>query len=366
MEKAKVNGIQLFAMMFMFNLGTAVVVSYGIEAKKDAWLAILLGMSLGVGLFFIYYRLFCHYPKLPITGYARKILGNYLGWIIGLFYVLYFLQIATRQVRDFSELLVSSTMTNTPLLAIQISFVLVICYVLYQGVEVLARTAEVFIIILFLLGIAGNFFILVSGNFELHNLRPFLESGWKPIVSTAVLESAHFPFGEMVVFTMLLPYLNKSGSVKKVWMSALLLSGLTLSWTASLNIAVLGVDVMERTTFPTLATIGKVNLLEFIQRLDAIVVFTMLITVFFKGSLFMYGAVIGIVDLFKLKNHQQILLPVGGIIIFSAMTIATNFSGYMAEGKEGLRPLVFVAFLYFPIIMLVVSSIQKRFKQEKN
>jgi spore germination protein KB len=41
----------------------------------------------------------------------------------------------------------------------------------------------------------------------------------------------------------------------------------------------------------------------------------------------MYAAVIGIVDLFKLKNHQEILFPVGGIIIISAMMIATNFPG---------------------------------------
>ena len=363
MEKAKVNGFQLFAMMFMFNLGTSVVVNYGVGAKKDAWLAIIIGMSAGFVLFFIYYRLFCLYPKLPITGYAREILGKYVGWIIGLFYVLYFIHITTRQVRDFSELLVASTMTKTPLLAIQISFVLVICYVLYQGVEVLGRTAEVFIVILILLGLAGNFFVLVSGNFELHNLRPFLENGWKPILSTAFQEVTHWPFGEMVVFSMLLPYLNKSGTVKKVWMFALLFSGLALSWTASLNIAVLGVDVMERTTFPTLTTIGKVNLLEFIQRLDVIVVFTMLITVFFKSSIFLYGAVIGIVDLFKLKNHQQILFPIGGIIIFSSMTIATNFSSYLNEGYEGLDKLVYPMFLYFPILLLMIAIIRKRMKK---
>ncbi|WP_226527307.1 GerAB/ArcD/ProY family transporter [Metabacillus niabensis] len=363
MEKAKVNGIQLFAMMFMFNLGTSVVVNYAVGAKKDAWLAILIGMSAGFVAFFIYYRLFCHYPNLPITGYAREILGKYVGWIIGLLYVLYFIHITTRQVRDFSELLVASTMTETPLLAIQLSFVLVICYVLYQGVEVLARTAEVFFVILIFLGAAGNFFVLVSGNFEFHNLRPFLENGWKPILSTAFREVTHWPFGEMVVFTMLLPYLNKSGTVKKVWVSALLLSGLALSWTASLNIAILGVDVMERTTFPTLATIGKVNLLEFIQRLDVIVVFTMLITVFFKASIFMYGAVIGIVDLFKLKNHQQILFPFGGIMIFSAMTIATNFSSYLNEGFRGLNRVVYPMFLYLPILMLIVSMIRKRMKK---
>jgi spore germination protein KB len=90
----------------------------------------------------------------------------------------------------------------------------------------------------------------------------------------------------MIVFTMLLPHLNQPGSVKKVWMFALISSGLLLSWTATLNITVLGEDVMGRSMFPTLTTIGRVNLFEFLQHLDAIVVFTMLITVIFKASIF--------------------------------------------------------------------------------
>lgn len=70
MEKAKISVIQLFAMMFIFDLGTALVVSHGIHAKKEAWLAILLGMCGGIALFFIYYFLFRQYPNLPLTGYA--------------------------------------------------------------------------------------------------------------------------------------------------------------------------------------------------------------------------------------------------------------------------------------------------------
>ena len=96
-----------------------------------------------------------------------------------------------------------------------------------------------------------------------------------------------------------------------MWLSAVISSGLALSYTISLDIAVLGIEEVERSPFPLLSTIGKVNILEFIQRLDAIVVFTLLITVFFKASIFFYGALIGIVDLFKLKNHQPMVLPTG-------------------------------------------------------
>jgi spore germination protein KB len=364
MEKAKISVIQLFSLMFMFNMGTSVVVSYGVEAKKDAWLAILLGMSFGIILFFIYYCLFRKYPNLPLTGYARKIFGNYLGSIIGLLYIMYFLYISSRNLRDFGELLHTSTLRETPLLAIIILFVLIICYLLIQGIEVLGRTAEVMIVILILFGAAGNFFVLISGNIDLNNLRPFLENGWNPVLSTAFWVIAPFPFGEMIVFTMLLPYLNQPGSVKKVWLSALISSGLILCSTATLNIAALGVDVLETATFPTLTTIGKVNLFEFLQRLDAIVVFTMLITVFFKAIIFFYGALIGMADLFKLKNHKQLILPIGWMIIFWSLNIASSFPGHLEEGFRVFRPIHIYLVIVIPLLMLIGTMLRNGFKKK--
>jgi len=366
-EKAKISIIQLFAMMFLFNMGTALVVSYGIDAKKDAWLAILLGMCGGIILFFVYYSLFRQYPNLPLTGHLKKIFGKYMGWIIGLLYIVYFLHIAARNLRDFGDLMITSILPKTPLLAIIILFVLVICYVLYLGIEVLARTAEVFIVILLFIGFTGNVLIFVSGNIDPHNLQPFLENGWKPIVTTAFPSISAFPFGEMLVFTMLLPYLNHPEWVKRGWLSALILSGLALSWTVSLDIAVLGVEQVERSNFPLLSTVGKVNLMEFLQRLDALVVFTLLITVFFKASIFFYGAVIGMVDLFKLKNHQQILLPAGMIVVYSSLTMASNFAEHIEKGYIILMDYFHIPFLMIiPLLMLLVSLIRNRFKKAKD
>jgi spore germination protein KB len=366
-EKAKISVIQLFAMMFLFELGSMLVVSFGINAKKDAWLAILLGLCMGIVLFFIYYFLFRQYPTLPFTGYARKIFGKYLGWMTGLMYVVFFLYVAARVLRDFGDLLLSSTMPETPLFVLNMLMILAICYVLYLGIEVVGRTAEVFIVILIFLGILGNVLVFLSGNVELKNLQPFLENGWSPVLKTAFPLTTVAPFGEAIVFTMLLPYLNRPELAKKVWLSAIISSGLILSYTISLNISVLSVEVMERSTFPLFSTIGKVNLFEFIQRLDAIVAFSFLITMFFKVAIFFYGAIIGIVDLFKLKNHQQIVLPMGIIILFLSMVIASDFSEHIEEGIN-LSPytISIFFFLIIPLIMLVVALIRNRFKNKAN
>jgi spore germination protein KB len=363
MEKAKLSVIQLFALMFIFEMGTALVISYGTNAGKDAWLSILLAMCGGIVLFYIFYFLFRQYPNLLFTGYLREIFGKYIGWIVGLLYCLYFLYICGRNVRELGDLLVSSTLSATPLVAINLSLVLVMCYVIHLGIEVVGRTAEVFIVILLLLGVAGNFFVLVSGDVDFHQIRPFLEHGWKPIFTTAFPHLLIFPFGEMIAFTMLLPYLNRPQLVKRAWLAAVISSGVILSWTVLLNTSVLGIDVMQRSVFPTLTAVGKVKLFDFIERLDAIVVFTLLITVFFKASIYLYAAVVGITDLFKLNNYQQILFPIGTIVIFLSLAMASSFT---EQGEEGflIQSLSIAQLVIIPLLMLLVSVIRNHFKRK--
>jgi spore germination protein KB len=44
----KINAFQLFVLIVLFELGSAIVVGLGMQAKQDAWLAILIGMAGGL------------------------------------------------------------------------------------------------------------------------------------------------------------------------------------------------------------------------------------------------------------------------------------------------------------------------------
>jgi spore germination protein KB len=117
---------------------------------------------------------------------------------------------------------------------------------------------------------------------------------------------------------------------------------------------------MKRSTFPLLKAVGKVNLFDFIERLDAIVVFTLLITVFFKASIYLYAAVLGIADLFKLNNYHQILLPIGTVVIFLSLSMASSFSEHTKEGFL-FNYLAVIPFIILPVLLLLISIIRKHF-----
>lgn len=361
MGKVKLTPFQLFALIILFELGSAIVISLGIEAKQDAWIAILLGLTGSILLYFIYYYLFRQYPNLTLIEYLEKILGKYLGWFVGFLYSLYFIYIASRVLRDFEDLALTAILPETPVFVVGLLMILTIVYVVYAGIEVLARTGEFYFLIFLLIGFVVNSLFVVSGEIEVKNFLPILGEGWMPVLTTAFPTVLTFPFGEIIVFTMLLPLLNDKKSALKVGIIGLVISGFLIVFSTMMNIAVLGVDIVERSTFPLLSAIGKIRIGEFLERLDALAVVSLIVGLFFKISIFLYAGVVSVSHLFKVKKYQSILLPISIIVLVSSISIAENFSEHLKEGLEVVIYYLHLPFqVYIPVLLLVITLIKKK------
>lgn len=362
MEKAKISSKQLFSLIVLFELGSAVVVGLGMNAKQDAWLAILLGTSAGLVLFLVYSYLFCRYPTLSLTQYIEKILGKYIGRTFAFFYILYYIYIASRVLRDFGDLIVTTILSQTPLIVVNLFIILIIGYGTYLGIEVLGRTGEIFFIVIIILGILFTFFVFASDLLKIENLQPVFEEGLKPILKTAFPLTLTFPFGEMIVFTMLLPYLNNPKQGIKIGLTAMILSGLLISFTIAINISVLGAYIASNTPFPLLLTIKKINIAAFVQRLDAIAIITLIIGGFFKIIIFSYAAVIGLSDLFKVKRYQKLITPVCIVTLIASLKIASNFVEHVDIGLKKVPFYIHIPFqIGIPLLLLIITWIRKHF-----
>lgn len=356
MEKVRINASQMFVLVVLFEMGSALLFGIGSPAKQDAWIAILLGLGGGLLLFLVYYLLFMYYPDIPFTSYVQEITGKWIGRIIGFLYTVYFLYQATRVLRDFGELLTTTIYTSTPLLVIQTLMILTIIYAIHKGFEVIARVGQLFFGIVYFMGVLGMLLVVISGLIHLENLQPILENGWKPILGTVASETINFPFGEMVVFTMLLPYLNEQKKAKKACIGGMLLGGINIIITTVINIAVLGVELFTRSNFPLLSTISKIELANFIERLDVFFVLYSMVGGFFKISLYYYAAVIGITDIFNLKNYRKVMFPAGLIILIASVTIASNYAEHIDEGEKIVPYYLHWPFqIIIPIILLIIA-----------
>jgi len=360
-EKINITPFQLFVLIILFQLGSAIVIAPGVEAKQDAWIAIVLGLSVGTFLFLIYHYLFRQFPDLTLTEYLPKILGKHLGWCVGFLYSLYFLYIGIRVLRDFGDLLVTAILTETPLFIISLLMTLTIVYVVYLGIEVLARTGEFYFLILMIIGFVVNGLFVISGEIEINHLLPVLGDGWKPIIDATFPTLVTFPFGEVVVFTMLLPLLKNKKSALKVGIIGLVFSGILIAFATMMNIAVLGIDIVERASFPLLSAIGKIQIGDFLERLDALAVVSLIVGMFFKIAIFLYAGVFGASILFKVKEYQKLLMPIGIVVLISSMAIAETFSEHLKIGLEIVPTFLHLPFqVYIPVLLVMITLIRKK------
>src|SRR6478736_71367 len=318
MEKAKISASQLFILMVLFELGTSLLLPVAMEAKQDAWLAILLGMLGSLVLFVIYYKLYSYYPDLLPTEYMQKILGKAIGSVLAFLYISYFIYDVARVLRDIGEMLLTFSYSDTPLFIANALLILVIIYTVQKGIEVVARSGELFFIFMYVLAVTGFLLIVCSGLIDFKNLQPVLEDGILPVLKVVFIQTLYFPFGEAIVFTMILPYLNNPKKAKVTMLCATGLSGINLT-----------------------------------------------ITMLIKISVLFYASMIATATLFKIKSPSRLSYPIGLIVLFMSLMISRNFQEHLHEGIGVEMFFLQIPFLaIIPVLLFLVAFFKNR-KQQK-
>lgn len=360
MEKAKINASELAALMLLFEIGSAVVVGLGMQAKQDAWMAILIGMAVGFILFLIYDYLYRHHSSLSLIGYLQIILGKWVGRAVAFLYIVYFFYIASRVLRDFGAMLLSSTLPLTPMLVVNMIMMLAAVYACTLGIETIGRASEIFLSIVCMLAVLAIFLLTASNVIDWEHLKPSLEHGWKPVLQTVFPQTMTFPFGEIVAFSMLLPYLNNPLHARRLGLVVILISGIVLSFIIAVNISVLTAYNAENATFPLLRTIGKIRLAGFIERLEAIAIVTLIIGGFFKITIFYYAAVKGTLELFQVGTRKELALWLGLPLLVSSEIIADNYTEHIHIGLKLVPLYLHLPFQAgIPLLLLIITWVRK-------
>lgn len=308
MPTTKINKWQLYCLMMLFEIGSTTVFGLGIDAKQDAWAAILLAMLFGIVLVIIYSKIQQQFPDKDLAEILLAVLNKWIAMPIVLIYSLEFFWISTLNFREFGELISMILLPNIPLWVILSVFMLTVVYILFLGVEVLARLGEIMfpIVIFFIISIFA--LSAISGQIDLTRLQPVFGNGPMPVFKAAVPAVVNFPFGEMVVFLMYWKYINDPKIIKKIAIYVSLTIGILLSSILALMVVVLDVEYVVYSTIPIYEVVKLINVADIITNLDAIATIVMFIGGFFKMAIHFYGGVLALKALFKPKYEKHIIV----------------------------------------------------------
>ena len=360
----KISANQLFVNIVFFEYGTAVLFFIAPETKQDSWIATLIYIFPAILLQIIYTSIWKKYPQDTLVTYLPKIFGKFLGKTLSFIYILYFMYISARVVRDFSELIRIAAMPKMPLFVVATVIIIINVYGVFKGIENISRLAQLFFpFILIYFAASWLFIITTPGALKLHNLKPILEHGIIPVI----LEGwplITFPFCESLLFAMFYSSVVENTKVRKATVLATIFIGIVLSLNNIMFISVLGVDFASTSLFPLLQTLRVMNIGETFDRLDIFVIIFLTIGGFFKISLFLYGAMLGTAQLKGLKETKWLALPLGIIVLIASMLIAKNYPQHIKIGLDFTVKYIHVPLLIIvPIITLLVYYLKLLFKK---
>jgi len=359
----RISNYQLFCLMVLFELGSSILFVSGIEAKQDAWIVVLISMLAGLVLMWMYTALQLHFPGKNLAEIIITILGKHLGIPLVLLYALFFLYSATRNFRDFGEVIVTTFLIKTPLIVILIVFMLTALYVLFLGIEVLGRTSEVLLPTVLFFMISTFIMIGISGRIQLNELIPVLAKGWQPVFKEVYPKFVNFPFGEAAVFMMYWCYLDAKQAVRKISLLAIGVAGLFIALIDVVTICTLGVTIAGTATIPFLEAIKLINIGDIITNLDALGIIFMFIGGFYKMSIFFYGGVQALATALKIKDHRWVMIASAIFVLWLSIVFEPNFPYHIWLGHEVSLPYIHNVFqTVIPPLLLLIYRLKARKK----
>ena len=193
-------------------------------------------------------------------------------------------------------------------------------------------------------------------------MQPILGDGIRPLIKSLAPPMLSFPFGELVVFTVILASVNKLEKGKKVSLIAVLTTGIILSISTLLVIITVGVDTFRYSNFPMLSAARLVSIGHFIERIDVIVVFIMTLGVITKVSVYIYCGLKGLEYIFRLP-YRYFTVPISMLVSFFSILVTANYADHIKAMKS---PVIIYFYFSMQLIIPLLIIIILKWKTKKN
>lgn len=266
-------------------------------------------------------------------------------------------------LRATLDFIASVLLPSTPLDILMILSIFIIVYISMAGLEVISRINALHFFILMVIVLSLPLDLL--NEWQPGNLKPL------PRLSNVldVIKSAYFTFswlGEMVLFLIIVGSVNPLKEARKAVISGTALGFLLVFIILFLQIMVLGTNIVKETTYPTYILIQQINITDFLDRLDLVLVSVWIPAIFAKLAYMLY-AINYCLGFFYKSNTNKFLFPISimlgylSLLLFKNSMEHTHFSFYSWTSLGlGLEVLLILLFLF------VRRSARKRDKTERS
>jgi len=361
MEKEMISSRQFTIISILYSIGTAILIipsSIASSSKQDAWIAASIGVVLSLLIVKLFLTLANQTPSLNFIEANEKILGRFFGKITAICFLIMTFLSAGELLYFIGIFMKTEVMPETPTLAFALLFSIIIMYAAYLGIETFARSAEILFPLFVLIFIF--FVVCITPQITFENIQPILEAKKTSMFYSIVRFMSIFSF-PLVVLLMLYPAaVNVQQSAQKGFYIGTIIGGIFLITLIVLSILVLGPENTASRTFPSYALAQRISIGEFLQRIEIIMAFMWISSIYIRTFMYFYTTVVGLAQILKIKDHRPLIIPMGLIIIALSQIVHPDIVHSTNYNNEIWPIFSFIFTILLPILLLIVAVIRNR------
>ncbi|WP_028401708.1 spore germination protein [Ectobacillus panaciterrae] len=362
--KDRITTAQAAVVVINYTLGTGILTVPRASAEKvktpDIWLTVILGGLIAMMVGVIIVKLGQRFPGKTFYQYSQEIVGKWVGGLLSLLLVCYFVMMCGFHARALAEVTSFFLLEGTPSWAIVMPFMWVSLYLIMGGINPIARLFEI------ILPITVGIFLVVAFMgfkvFEVDNLRPVLGLGVMPVlqgIKTTAL--SYTGFESMLIIMAFMKQPNKAVKAVLVGISIPLIFYVI---TVVMVIGALSVDGVVTRTWPTIDLMRSFEMPGlFFERFESFLLVIWIMKMFTCFNVGHYAASLGLAQLFKKNIHPFMFGLLPAIYIISMIPKNTNDLFKLGDMMGN-----FALFLFGlqPLLLLLVLRLKKRRQEVKS
>ncbi|RBP85502.1 spore germination protein (amino acid permease) [Cytobacillus firmus] len=360
MKIAEINNLQLSSIIFTQILGTSLLIIPGTVvqiAGVDGWISQIVStlMALIVGTMVFY--LYNNFPHDNLIIIFEKLFGKIIGNILGIGFVIYCILSLSTVIKQGCSITGYIFLPETSPLIFFIVFFLIVVYITKVGMNALARTNVLVMLLLII-----TFVVIIITAVPLLNvpLKPLLLEGLSPVLKGSLTPSSWM--GQVILITMIFPYLTSGNkkNIKTTILITLIVVGIDHTIITMFTLGVLGLETKDL-LIPVYSVAKLIEIDLIWRRLDVMIMFSWVAGVTLKMSFWYFCTVLALKQLLNLNKYEPIVFPLA-FLTFVIAYYSTNNTVELTFYLGNIYPILSLFSYEFaiPLIMCLTLFIRRK------
>lgn len=241
------------------------------------------------------------------------------------FFLLFAVLTFLRDLRGLIDFVASVLLPSTPIDVLMVLSILVISYIAMSGIEVISRINMIYLVIMSFVVVMLP--LLLLNEWDLQNLQPL--PSFQTVLS--IIQAVYFSIpwmAEMFFFLIIIANLNPVREARKAVLTGAGLGLLLFFIVLVLQLSVLGTKIVKESTYPTYILIQQINLTDFLDRIDLVIVVVWIPTIIAKLSYLLF-AINHCLSYFHKSSTNKFLFPISIILGLLSVLLFENTMNYL-------------------------------------